>query len=151
MKEGAKVWGLNTAATLWCSAAVGALCGIGLGAEAGVLTLAALAGNTLLRPLVDAINRAPFDERTSEATYEVHVMTSPEHVGEVRDQLIEALDRANYPIRDIEVIERSEELTELAAKLISTAVEPNELDLVAANLETSPLVTHASWSSSSED
>ena len=25
MKEGAHVWGLNTAATLWCSAAVGAL------------------------------------------------------------------------------------------------------------------------------
>ncbi len=63
MKDGAQVWGLNTAATLWCSAAVGALCGVGLAAEAVVLTFAVLAGNTLLRPLVNAINRAPIDER----------------------------------------------------------------------------------------
>src|SRR6202795_3822656 len=40
MKEGSHVWGLNTAATLWCSAAVGALSGVGLAAEAAVLTLA---------------------------------------------------------------------------------------------------------------
>src|ERR1700690_207016 len=76
MKEGAHVWGLNTAATLWCSAAVGALCGVNLAAEAGVLTIAVLAGNTLLRPLVDAINRAPVDEQRSEATYEFHVVTA---------------------------------------------------------------------------
>ena len=66
MKEGSKVWGLNTAATLWCSAAIGALSGYGLVFEAAIVTAAVLA--TLLRPLVDAINRAPFDERTSEAT-----------------------------------------------------------------------------------
>jgi putative Mg2+ transporter-C (MgtC) family protein len=41
MKDGSKVWGLNTAATLWCSAAVGTLAGIGLLAEAVVVTLAA--------------------------------------------------------------------------------------------------------------
>jgi putative Mg2+ transporter-C (MgtC) family protein len=30
MKNGAQISGLNTAATLWCSAAVGALSGVGL-------------------------------------------------------------------------------------------------------------------------
>lgn len=151
MKEGSKVWGLNTAATLWCSAAVGTLSGIGLTAEAVVVTVAVLAGNTLLRPLVNAINRAPVDERTSEASYDVHVLTEPEHVGEVRDQLIAALEQASYPIRDVEVIERSPEVTELAATLVSTSVEPAELDAVAAALERSPLISHASWSSSAED
>src|ERR1700752_3549979 len=48
MKEGAQVWGLNTAATLWGSAAVGALSGAGLAIEAAILTLGVLAGNTLL-------------------------------------------------------------------------------------------------------
>jgi putative Mg2+ transporter-C (MgtC) family protein len=151
MKDGGKVWGLNTAATLWCSAAVGTLAGIGLLAEAVVVTLAVLAGNTLLRPLVDAINRAPVDERTSEATYEVHVLTEAAHVGEVRDQLIEALENASYPVRDIEVSERSDDVTELAATLVSTAVEPAELDAVATALEASPLVSHASWSSTTDD
>jgi putative Mg2+ transporter-C (MgtC) family protein len=151
MKDGGKVWGLNTAATLWCSAAVGTLAGIGLLAEAVVVTLAVLAGNTLLRPLAEAINRAPVDERTSEATYEVHVTTQAEHVGEIRDQLVTALENASYPIRDVEVTERSDDVTELTATLVSTAIEPSELDAVADALQASPLVSHATWSSSAED
>jgi putative Mg2+ transporter-C (MgtC) family protein len=67
MKEGLNVRGLNTAATLWCSAAVGAAAGAGLVAEAALLTFFVIAGNTLLRPLVNSINRIPIDEATSEA------------------------------------------------------------------------------------
>jgi putative Mg2+ transporter-C (MgtC) family protein len=151
MKEGAQVSGLNTAATLWCSAAVGALCGGGLAAEATVLTTAVLAGNTLLRPLVNAINRAPLDALGSEATYEMHVATHPESVGEVRDLLSEALEKASYPIREIEVFERAPEVSEIIATLVSTAVEPAELDAVASHVEQSPLVSYASWSSSSAE
>jgi putative Mg2+ transporter-C (MgtC) family protein len=151
MKEGSHVWGLNTAATLWCSAAMGALCGVGLAAEAGVLTVAILAGNTLLRPLVNRINRAPMDEQSAEAIYEVHVLTQAEHVGEVRDLLAEQLERENYPVREIEVSERSDDVTKLAAALVSTSVHPAEMDAVIAALEASPLISHASWSSSAAD
>jgi putative Mg2+ transporter-C (MgtC) family protein len=151
MKEGSHVWGLNTAATLWCSAAIGALCGVDLAAEAGVLTVAILAGNTLLRPLVNRINRAPMDERSAEATYEVHVLTRAEHVGEVRDLLAEQLERASYPIKDIEVSEHGEDVTELAATLVSTTVQSAEMDAVVTALEASPLVSHATWSSSATD
>jgi putative Mg2+ transporter-C (MgtC) family protein len=151
MKEGSKVWGLNTAATLWCSAAVGALSGYGLVVEAAIVTAAVLAGNTLLRPLVDAINRAPFDERTSEATYEVHVMTEAEHVGTVRDRVVEALEAASYPVRDVDVLERSDEVTEVVATLISTAVDPAELDAATDKLAASPYISHATWSSNAED
>ena len=59
LKQGNSVSGLNTAATLWCSAAVGACAGADLAFEAIALTCFVLAGNTLLRPLVNAINRAP--------------------------------------------------------------------------------------------
>ncbi len=151
MKEGSQVWGLNTAATLWCSAAVGALCGVDLAAEAAVLTIAVLAGNTLLRPLVNRINRAPMDERMAEATYEVHALTRAAHVGEVRDLLAEQLERANYPVREVEVSERGEDVTELAATLVSTSVHPAEMDAVVAALEASPLISHASWSSSATE
>jgi hypothetical protein len=119
--------------------------------EATVLTVAVLAGNTLLRPLVNAINRAPIDERQSEAIYEIHVVTGPENVGAVRDLLAEVLEKASYPIRQIEVVERSPEATEIVATLVSTAVDPVELDGVAGVLEQSPLVSFASWSSSSNE
>jgi putative Mg2+ transporter-C (MgtC) family protein len=57
-------------------------------------------------------------------------VTGPETVGEVRDLLAEALEKASYPIRQIEVVERSPEATEIIATLVSTAVEPVELELV---------------------
>src|ERR1700691_2407754 len=75
MKDGGNVWGLNTAATLWCSAAVGACAGADLAVEAVTLTCFVLIGNTLLRPLVNAINRAPITAGATEAIYEVRMTT----------------------------------------------------------------------------
>src|SRR5271156_2053788 len=73
MKEGMNVRGLNTAATLWASAAVGSCAGADRIAQSVTLTLFVLAGNTLLRPLVNAIDRIPLNERSSEANYKVVV------------------------------------------------------------------------------
>src|ERR1700753_4325997 len=70
MKQGSNVWGLNTAATLWCSAAVGACAGADLAFEAIALTVFVLAGNTLLRPLVNAIHRAPLKQAATQTIYE---------------------------------------------------------------------------------
>lgn len=97
------------------------------------------------------VNRAPFDERTSEAIYELHVMTEAEHVGEVCDRVIEVLEAANYPIRDVKVVERSDEITKVVATLVSIAVGPEELDAAAEKLAASPRVSHASWSSKAEE
>src|SRR6201996_5814970 len=59
LKEGTQIRGLNTAATLWCSAAVGAIAGASFLGEALAVSIFVLAGNTLLRPLVNYINRLP--------------------------------------------------------------------------------------------
>src|SRR6201989_1733201 len=75
MKQGMDVRGLNTAATLWASAAVGSCAGADMVAQAVALTVFVIARNTLLRPLVNAIDRIPLNEQTSEATYEVIVTT----------------------------------------------------------------------------
>src|SRR3979490_1671589 len=63
MKEGMNVRGLNTAATLWASAAVGCCAGADMVAQAALLTIFVLGGNTLLRPLVNAINRIPLNDQ----------------------------------------------------------------------------------------
>ena len=146
MKQGSNVWGLNTAATLWCSAAVGACAGADLAFEAVALTAFVLAGNTLLRPLVNAINRAPIDEGTTEAIYEVHMTTRTDHLDDARELLREELDAANYPPQDIEVLEREHGATELVATLLGATADPRELDAIVARLDASPLVESASWS-----
>ena len=88
------------------SAAVGAAAGAGLVAESALLTLFVIAGNTLLRPLVNTINRIPFDEEASETTYEVRLSAAPEAADEAREALIEALEEAHYPVSDVEASER---------------------------------------------
>ena len=57
LREGLTVRGLTTAATLWCSAAVGALCGADLPVQAGIATGAILATNCLLNPVSRWIDR----------------------------------------------------------------------------------------------
>lgn len=54
---GATISGLNTAAPLWASAAVGSLAGAGMFAAAGAGTVAVIAANVLLRPLSRALDR----------------------------------------------------------------------------------------------
>jgi putative Mg2+ transporter-C (MgtC) family protein len=145
MKQGNNVWGLNTAATLWCSAAVGACAGADLAIEAVTLTVFVLAGNTLLRPLVNAINRAPIDEAGTEAIYEVHVRTSDAHHDEARELLRDQLEAANYPVKEIDEEDEKDDEVELVATLLGTAADPDELDTVVARLKASPIIENAGW------
>jgi len=145
MKQGGNVWGLNTAATLWCSAAVGACAGADLAVEAVLLAGFVLAGNTLLRPLVNAINRTPMNEQTTEAIYEVRLATHPEQLNEARELLTARLEAADYPIREIEVFERDGDMVELVATLMGTSANREELDTVVASLDAAEITQHASW------
>jgi putative Mg2+ transporter-C (MgtC) family protein len=147
MKDGVNIRGLNTAATLWCSAAVGAAAGAALLVEAATLTGLVVAGNTLLRPLVNAINRIPLDERASEANYQVRLTSTPERAAEAREALVEALEGANYPVADVDTTERGDDLVDIVATLVATSAVADELDAIAAKLERAPGVEHATWES----
>jgi putative Mg2+ transporter-C (MgtC) family protein len=145
MKEGSNVWGLNTAATLWCSAAVGACAGADLAFEAVALTGFVLAGNTLLRPLVNAINRAPINQDATEAIYEVRVTTTANHRDEGRELLRSKLESTNYPFQNIEIVERERDVIELVATLVGTTADPRELDGIVSRIEQDPIVQSAGW------
>lgn len=51
LKDGLTVRGLNTAATIWCSAACGTLSGVGLYKETAILVICVLLTHCLFRPL----------------------------------------------------------------------------------------------------
>jgi putative Mg2+ transporter-C (MgtC) family protein len=145
MKEGAQVRGLNTAATLWSSAGVGAFAGGGLLAESAAVTAFVLGGNTLLRPLVNYINRRPIVPGETEALYRVHVVCAPGDVSYARDLLHEELERHHYPIRDIEVLSEGDELVELAAVLVPTTANPEDMDAITAHLGRHEHIDSATW------
>jgi len=146
MKEGAQVRGLNTAATLWSSAAVGAFAGAGQTGEATLVAAFVLAGNTLLRPLVEFVNRRPIRPGETEALYQVHVTCKPGDVAAARDLLSDELEQHHHPVREIETLSETDEVVELAASLLATSARPEDLDLAVAHLEHAGPILSATWS-----
>lgn len=65
MKDGLNVRGLNTAATLWCSAAVGASCGLGFLPEAAIVTAFIILTHVLMRPVGVKLSRLPMKKSIS--------------------------------------------------------------------------------------
>jgi len=145
MKEGANVSGLNTAATLWGSGAVGACAGAGLLGEATVAALFVLAGNTLLRPVVNAINRRPFEEQSGEADYVVHVIAAREHSADVRESMLSLLDSASYPARELTERPFGSHAVEIRATLYATAVQAEEIAHVMEQIEALRGAQQAFW------
>jgi len=150
LKDGANIRGLNTAATIWCSAVTGAFAGADRPAEAILLAGFVLAGNTFLRPLVSFIERAPIDERATEATFEVRITVDEDLRDELRDELIDCLEKAKYPVKHINELPREDEI-ELIAVLMPTSGVASELDAINASLEKLTGVHHATWTSRAED
>lgn len=87
-REGASVRGLNTAATLWCSAALGTLAGVGRWGEACFATLGVIAINVCLRWLKAAISRRAPHPVDVETTYHVEIDCAPEAEADLRALLL---------------------------------------------------------------
>jgi len=151
MREEGNVRGLNTAATLWGSAAVGAAAGADLIVEAALATLFVLSANTLLRPIVNAINRKPLDVESVEATHTVYVIAERAHQKMAMAQLEEALEQSSYPIGDLAIHAFGRDEVEIEATLAATSVDGEELDVLVDRLAALPAVRQAFWSPSTTD
>ena len=90
-KEGLNVRGLNTAATLWCSAAVGLLAGEGEALYGLIGAVLVLAANVGLRPLVRVINRQPIEMSEEEQHYLVSIECRAAHASDIRAQLVKEI------------------------------------------------------------
>ena len=69
LRDGLHVRGLNTAATLWCTAAVGTLAGCGFLMLSAAGTMGVLVTNLVLRPLAYRINRVSTEAEKQEILY----------------------------------------------------------------------------------
>lgn len=145
IKEGSKIRGLDTAATLWCCAGIGSLCGLGFYQHAIVLSLLIVFGNTGLRPISNWIDRRPFSTKSSDAEYRVLATCIPENAIKVRDILDTQLAKANYPIRTIEISESNDKTMTLSALLVPSSVNSDELDTVTSLIESSQKVISSTW------
>jgi len=151
MREGGNVRGLNTAATLWGSAAVGACAGADLILEATLGAMFVLAANTIVRPVVNRMNRRPIDTAALEVTNTIYVIAVKEKQKQARQLLEQALEEANYPIGDLVIHSFGTNEVEIEATLTPTSIDGDELDRVTRQLAEHDSVTQAFWSPSTSE
>jgi putative Mg2+ transporter-C (MgtC) family protein len=145
-REGLNVRGLNTAATLWCSAAVGVLSGGGALPYAAIAAMMVIAVNLLLRPLVHRINRQPLTSAELQSGYVVNVVCKGDREAHVRALLLQGLSAGGIHLRrldssNIEDSDRVEVLAVLSADRRSDSV----LEQIVGRLSLEPSVTAARW------
>jgi putative Mg2+ transporter-C (MgtC) family protein len=104
-REGLSVRGLNTAATLWCSAAIGVLAGAGFATYAALATAFVVFVNLLLRPIVRFINQQPLSSTELEIGYLVSVTCRGQDEAHIRALLLQNLVGAGLALRRLESID----------------------------------------------
>jgi putative Mg2+ transporter-C (MgtC) family protein len=83
-RDGTQTKGINTAATLWCCAAVGILCGIHRWVEASMATFTIVSANTILRQMAQYLNlKMGANDSLSESVL-IHLRCQPSDVGAIQ-------------------------------------------------------------------
>ena len=100
-REGLNIHGLNTAATLWCSAAVGLMSGVGAWHLAAVLTGYVMFINLGLRPVVKWLKRKTNPAHIEHKTFHLQVICKNEHQTAVRLVLLKTFERNHFQIAGI--------------------------------------------------
>lgn len=146
-KEGLNVRGLNTAATLWCSASIGVLCGAGLQLHAALATSLVMFVNLFLRPLVGWINRRlPTSAPEAGQTYCVSIVCRAADEAHIRALLLQGLTTGRLHLTELESadIEGSDRVT-VAATIRAEAISDAALEHIVGRLSLEASVTSARW------
>lgn len=148
MKQGATVTGINTAATLWAAAAVGALAGSGMYWPAVVGTIAIMAANTLLRPLSRVMDRQPHraGREAPPADYEFEVTCRKEAEPHVRRLTVQAISRREFQLQSVRSSRIEDDKVTVTATLSAAERDDDLLEDAVSRLSLEPLVTHVAWS-----
>jgi putative Mg2+ transporter-C (MgtC) family protein len=146
-REGLNVRGLNTAATLWCSAAVGLLAGMGFLSYASLCAALVVGANVILRPLVQLINRQPVDSSEVERTYVATVVCRGANASEARATLIEGLKATpDIEFTEAEIVNVEEtDRVELTATITSHKRREIALEYVIGRVSQESGVLRATW------
>ncbi|CUA94225.1 MgtC/SapB family protein [Pannonibacter indicus] len=145
-REGLNVRGLNTAATLWCSASVGVLAGAGALAYAAIVTGLVMTVNLLLRPLVFRINRQPLSSTELDVGYRISIVCRGDQEAHVRALLLQGLAASAMHLRQLDSsnIEDSDRV-EIKATVHADSRTDKAVEQIAGRLSLEPSVTAARW------
>ena len=146
IREGLSVRGLNTAATLWCSAAVGALCGAGSKIQALVGTVAVLATNILLRPIAQRFLRLSASAAESETNYRLIAVCRAEDEQKMRALLMQMVNTSSLKIHSLLSEDADNPAkVEISARMAGTGTDHTAMEHLVSRLSLEAGVSAVSW------
>ena len=148
-RDGFNVHGLNTAATLWCAAAVGLMAGASAWPFAILLTAMVVFINLGLRPLVSWLKRHTRAGLPVTRVYRISLVCASEGEAVMRALLLRTLSLGGLHLSDIRsgVVDRG---IELVALVIGEGVTESALEQTILRLAAEPGVLQLHWGGAEE-
>jgi putative Mg2+ transporter-C (MgtC) family protein len=154
MKQGANISGLNTAATLWATAAVGALSGGGMIKEAALGAVAVIAANIFLRPLGRALDRneVPGGEEKVPAEYRFEVRCPTNAEAHIRGLVFDAIHRPDLTVQSIAAVDLPDDQgVRITATVIADERDDRRIEAALADVLKAAEVTSVRWTADDMD
>ena len=146
LREGVNVRGMNTAATLWCSAAIGTLNGLGFPSLALLATVAVLGAHLLFRPLAHVIDKYTQGKAETEILYEVKLVCLKANEGMVRGLLIEQIKTAKLRLQGLTLQDTpAADQVEITVPLYALKHDEQTMNDLVARLAALAEVFRVSW------
>ena len=148
MKQGLSVTGLNTAATLWATAAVGALAGAWMWREAVAGAAIILAGNGFLHPLAARMDRlhSSAGREVPPADYSLEVVCGADAQDALRARIVQISARPGFHLRSLRFVDvgiAGEVLVRV--ELSADQRDDTVLDTAVGALSAEPTVQAVRW------
>jgi putative Mg2+ transporter-C (MgtC) family protein len=145
-RDGLTLHGLNTAATLWCAAAVGMLCGAGALDIAALLTGILLVINVGLRPLVNWVDGHLLSGLQAPRVYRIVMTGLPTHEAALRVAFLHKLKLVGVRLSSVETHVSEDGLgLELAATVMGEGVNDTAMEQAVELLAGEAGVQHVGW------
>ncbi len=152
IREGTNIRGLNTAATLWCAAAVGVLTSVGFIAEAVVGTIFILFANIYLRLFLKKINLPSTnkEEEQEEVHYRIKVRCKEEVEFQVRSLLIDLMAKEDLLLSYLKSEDQEDEPgdVKIFAEIVAFEKSHKEIEELTGKLSLENKVTSVGWKAS---
>ncbi|WP_427919071.1 MgtC/SapB family protein [Streptomyces sp. cg40] len=146
MRDGVNVSGMNTAATLWCSAAVGSLAGAGLPGYALAGAAAIVAVNTAVRRLAQRLDRQPGSGDEVPTPYEVEAVVVASDEAHIRTLLVKSLSGPDSRLHAVAASRGGADgQVRIRAEITSEGADSTQVESAVARISMEPAVVSALW------
>lgn len=143
LKDGANVKGLNTAATLWCNAAIGTLCAAGLLIEALIGGLLILFSNIILRFVAQKMNVKANNMKFSD--YRLKVICDEDKEFVIRTLISQSVNDEYMLLTNMENNDLDEGKVKISATFQIAADKKNQMEELINRIVLEPGVTSSGW------